>query len=251
MNKKSGIYICSGCKIGESLDTENIKNTIISEFSPKICVCNEYLCSNSSIENIKTNILENDLESVLIAGCSPRFNYDVFQFGENVITERVNLREQVAWCHKANDEDTQMLAEDVIRMGIAAIETKKIPSPFISEDISDKVLVIGAGISGITAAKEGAKAGRNIVLIEKEKQLGGYCNQHFMEIPFDNPSSKPVEPIINKEIEEIKTFKNIQVLTSTLIESIKGLGIFLVSIAAIPILITSSASICVSSSFAL
>ena len=62
---------------------------------------------------------------MVVAACSPRFKAEAFSFNHGSVVERVNLREHVAWCHKPQDEDTQMLAEDYLRMGVArALKTE-------------------------------------------------------------------------------------------------------------------------------
>ena len=48
-----------------------------------------------------------------------------------------------------------------------------------------KVLVIGGGISGITAAVEASEAGCEVILVEKEPYLGGRVarmNQYFPKL---------------------------------------------------------------------
>ena len=94
----------------------------------------------------------------MVAACSPRIKTEAFNFDHGSVVERVNLREHVAWCHKPKDEDTQMLAEDYLRMGIArALKTE--PLQPLADEISRTVLVVGGGITGITAALEAAAAG--------------------------------------------------------------------------------------------
>ncbi len=108
----------------------------------------------------------------MVAACSPRFKTEVFHFNHGTVVERVNLREHVAWCHKPQDEDTQMLAEDYLRMGIArALKTE--PLEPLHDEISRTILVVGGGMAGITAALEAAAAGYEVVLVEKEEELGG------------------------------------------------------------------------------
>ena len=93
-----------------------------------------------------------------------------------MITERINLREQVVWCHPPNDEDTQMLAEDYMRMGITKTNKYEDRPPFM--EASEKgILVIGGGMTGMTAAVEAAAAGYQVYLVEKEPQLGGWANK--------------------------------------------------------------------------
>ena len=70
------------------------------------------------------------LTAVIIAGPSSRVFQQEFTF-EGVITERINLREHVVWCHPANDEDTQMLAEDYMRMGITKTTKYEDRPPFM------------------------------------------------------------------------------------------------------------------------
>ena len=43
----------------------------------------------------------------------------------------------------------------------------------MSEPTSQPLLVVGAGIAGVTAAIEAAEAGRDVVLLEKEASIGG------------------------------------------------------------------------------
>ena len=60
---------------------------------------------------------------MVVAACSGRVKTDVFAFDPmTTILERVNLREHVAWCQPAGAEDTQMMAEDYLRMGITRVE---------------------------------------------------------------------------------------------------------------------------------
>jgi quinone-modifying oxidoreductase subunit QmoB len=114
--KKVGAYICTGCGIGDDLDIEALAKVATKEKKLAICKNHPFLCGSEGCELIKQDIQEG-LDGVVIAACSQRVNTDVFNFGPSVVVERVNLREQCIWCHPANDEDTQMLAEDQLRMG--------------------------------------------------------------------------------------------------------------------------------------
>ena len=93
----------------------------------------------------------------------------------------------VVWSHPPNDEDTQMLAEDYLRMGIARAKKAELPEPFEAE-IDKTILVVGGGQTGMTAALEAAKAGYEVVLVEKEAQLGGWLNE---VLPSCFPRSRP------------------------------------------------------------
>ncbi len=121
---------------------------------------------------------------MLIAACSLRVMYDVFSF-EGTIVDRINLREQVVWSHPANDEDTQMMAEDYLRMSAARMKQTLPPEPYQPEqELSKDILVVGGGTTGMSAALEAAKAGYSVVLVEKEGELGGFQKNVSKNITF-------------------------------------------------------------------
>ncbi len=222
MEKKTGVYICSGCEIGNCIDVEKICKLAAEEFKVADAVIHPALCSVEGYDLILENIEKNKLDSVLIAACSPRVKTDVFDFPENILLERVNFREQIAWCYEPNDEDTQMAAEDYLRMGITKVINTQIPQPYLAENLSSDILVVGGGITGVTASLEGAKAGYKIHLIEKDEQLGGRANELYKMYPCKKPFTKFHEPFLDDLADELKTYENVTVYTSTQIQKISG-----------------------------
>ena len=74
-------------------------------------------------------------------------------------------------------------------------------------------MVIGAGISGILAAKNAAKNNFKTLLVDEKNELGGstiYENNEFNKI--DNKISSEW---LKKEIKEIKGIKNLEIKTRT------------------------------------
>ena len=171
------------------------------------------------MELIKKDIHQG-ADALVIAGCSPRVNSDTFRFQE-ILTERVNLRELVVWSHPPNDEDTQMLAEDYLRMGIARAKTAAVPKPF-STEIDKTILVVGGGQSGITAALEAARAGYDVVLVEKNAQLGGWLRKFTRLFPNKPPYRELDSVDLDSRIREIKRNCRIKVYRAAAIESITG-----------------------------
>ena len=157
MEKNIGIYICSGCDIAESIDLESLTNTVQTEFNPKICKLNGAWCSKKCTTEIQSDIEKESLDSIVIAACSLRYKNKEFDFGKDIITERINLRELVSWCSEPNAEDTQMLAEDYLRMGITKINGMELPEGYKPDTFNRRILVIGGGISGISAALDAAR----------------------------------------------------------------------------------------------
>ena len=48
---------------------------------------------------------------------------------------------------------------------------------------NETILVVGGGISGMTAALEAAETGKNVVLVEKNPALGGRTSQLYRYFP--------------------------------------------------------------------
>ena len=122
-----------------------------------------------------------------MAGVSPR-RYEEGSFPEGVIVEKVALLEHVVWSQPAGEEDTQMLAEDYLRMYIAKVQKMEIPEPFQPEEpVSKGILVVGGGITGLTAALEAAEAGYDVTLVEKSAELGGWLGRQHRSVPLKPP----------------------------------------------------------------
>ncbi|MEW6770720.1 MAG: hydrogenase iron-sulfur subunit [Bacillota bacterium] len=223
MAKKVGTYICTGCGIGEALNAEALANVATKEYKLQICKDHPFLCGSEGIALIKEDIEKEGVDSVVIAACSPRVNTDVFNFGPEVSVERVNLREQGIWCHPPNDEDTQMLAEDQLRMGIVKAKETEIPTPYIPEEgVAKTVLVIGGGLAGITAALETAKTGTKAIIVEKTDALGGWVARLHKQVSSRPPYTELEDPDIKDRINEVQSNPNIKVYTGAQIDRISG-----------------------------
>ncbi len=213
--------MCSGCGIGEAINCDGLAKLASGENKVPVCKVNGWLCSEEGVEGIRTDILTEGLNRVVVGACSQRFLSDVFTFGDKVMVDRVNLRENVAWTHKPNDEDTQMLAEDYLRMGIAKVRNSEPPEP-IKSDTNETILVVGGGISGMTSALAAAKAGFPVVLAEKESQLGGWLNKCHMIAPYEPPYTEPQFPKTDELISEVESNTQITVIPCCTIEKISG-----------------------------
>jgi quinone-modifying oxidoreductase, subunit QmoB len=179
---------------------------------------------------IKEDIAKEGANTLVIAACSPRVMYDVFSF-DNCIVDRVNLREQVAWCQKPGEEDTQMMAEDYLRMALAKVGAMELPVPFKPEqEISRDILVVGGGLAGMTAAVEASKAGCQVVLVEKEAELGGFQKKvgQIATMPYKDLKENQVIPDL---IKAVTSNPKIKVYTGATVEkSVGGPGVFEISI---------------------
>lgn len=218
---KVGAYLCSGCGIGEALDIDKLSEVVTKENKVPFCKVSKWLCNKESVELIRNDIVSEELNRVVIGACSQRSLQDVFNFDPGVLVDRVNLREDVAWTHKPNDEDTQMLGEDYLRMGIAKVRNSEPPVPF-KKEINENVLVVGGGFSGMTSALAAAEAGYSIILTEKEDQLGGWLNKCYKVPPSKPPYLEPEDSKIDELITSVVSNKKIKIFKSCLIKKISG-----------------------------
>ncbi|MEW5924772.1 MAG: FAD-dependent oxidoreductase, partial [Candidatus Zixiibacteriota bacterium] len=220
MDPKIGIYICKGCEIGGSIDIDQLIKESEAGKLP-ICKTHDCLCSKEAVEIIKQDIAAESLNRIVVAACSNRVFPELFDFGKEVLTDRVNLREHVVWSHKPNDEDTQMLAEDYVRMGIARAKHCELPEPHIEETSKD-IMVVGGGMTGMTAALAAADAGYKVFLIEKAPKLGGWATKFRKVFPKHPPYQDLEDTGVAGLIEKVNGHQNITVHTATTIKKTKG-----------------------------
>jgi len=218
---KVGVYLCSGCEIGDCLNMDELAKVATDESKIPVCKINPWLCSEESVETIKKDIQNENLNRVVIGACSQRFLSDIFKFDSKVLVDRVNLRENVVWTHKPNDEDTQMLASDYLRMGIAKVQNSE-PPEAMQNEINETILVVGGGVSGLTSALASAKAGYSVILTEKENQLGGWLNKIYKIAPTKDPYTALEPSKIEELISEVESNDKIKVIKSCTIEKISG-----------------------------
>ncbi len=103
------------------------------------------------------------------------------------------------------------------------------------------ILVIGGGISGLTAAIEAAEAGAHVTVVEKETFLGGRVARMNLYFPKMCPPSCGLE--IN--MRRVKTNPRIRTLTLSTVESITGgPGNYKATISKAPRFVNSKCTIC-------
>ncbi|UCH83758.1 MAG: hydrogenase iron-sulfur subunit [Candidatus Latescibacterota bacterium] len=230
MEDKIGVFICTGYGIGDALDIEALKKVAAEEYKVPFCKTVDS-CEGPGLEAINNDITKEGLNKVVVAGISPR-RYAHDAFPADVIVEKVALREHVVWTQSPGEEDTQMMAEDYLRMYIAKIQKMEPLEPFQSEDAIDKsILVVGGGITGITAALEAAKTGYDVRLVEKADKLGGWLAKQHKSIPTRPPFRDLEDTGVDALIAQVQDHPRINVYTSAATSKIAGApGLFDVTV---------------------
>lgn len=175
-----GVFVCHcGLNIAGTVDIKQLVN--YSKSLPDVVFVkeNRYTCADPGQEEIRKAIKENKLNRVVVAACSPRmheptFRRTVSEAGLNpFLYEMANIREFASWCHSNNPKEATERAKDAIRMAVAKVRLLS-PLQTIEVPVTNKALVVGGGIAGISAALDLAEMGYKVYLLEKSESIGGH-----------------------------------------------------------------------------
>ncbi len=139
---------------------------------------NLYTCSTDTQRKIVRAIAEHGLNRVVVASCTPRTHEPLFQetlreAGLNKhLFEMANIRDQCSWVHASNPPAATRKAKDLVRMAVARARTLA-PLDDIRLAVDQRAIVLGAGLTGMTAALSLAEQGFETALVEREAELGG------------------------------------------------------------------------------
>jgi quinone-modifying oxidoreductase subunit QmoB len=215
---KIAAYVCQGCGLAERLDTGALAKIAAREGKAPLVREHEFLCSKEGVATIQQDI-DQGATHIVIAACSPRAKTEAFRFN-GVAMARANLREGVIWAQPQTEEareTTQEMAEDYVRMACAEIKHMKLPQGNPATSLNRRLLVVGGGITGMTAALEASKAGYAVTLVEKTGVLGGVAAKLHKRIPEHSPYADPQDNGVAEMIARIEADRSITVhLNSTL-----------------------------------
>jgi quinone-modifying oxidoreductase subunit QmoB len=234
MADKLAAYVCSGCGIGDKLDIAALEKIATKEGKMAVVKNHSFLCNAEGVQMIRDDIEKDGVTHVCIAACSRRAKAEAFSF-PTVAVSRANLREGVLWVVAEgadHDEVRQEMAEDYVRMGCAEVRKMKAPQGKVKEASSKRIMVVGGGMTGMTAALAAADAGYEAVLIEKTGALGGFAAKLLKRVPFNGAYAEAQPTGIEELVAKITGNARIKVhLNSTVTETAGAPGRFLASIA--------------------
>jgi quinone-modifying oxidoreductase subunit QmoB len=230
MDKKYCAYICAGCGIGDALDLEALAGVVTGEMSME-CKTFDCLCGAEGRALIEKDIAAG-VNTVVVGACSPRVMTQEFDFGKDKITVRANLREQVVWSevkpaegeepHSEAAAFLQETASDYMRMACTRAKKTDLPDPYQLEILNKTILVMGGGLAGLTAAKEGAAAGYKVILVEKEDALGGKAVGWRKSFPTKAPWTALEENPIHSLVSAVESDDRVTIKTGVEVARITG-----------------------------
>ncbi len=182
-----GFFGCScGTTLTEVLDLSRLTLRIADWQGVEHATVIPYACFEESIERIQDAIESHGLNRVVVAACSNRTHDALFQravreVGLNpYLLELVNLREQCAHVHTANTSMANRKAEELIRLAVERVRVAKAVQKK-KHRCRPSALVLGGGVTGMTAALAIADSGYDVFLVERSEMLGGnLLNLHYV-----------------------------------------------------------------------
>ena len=227
-----GVYVCMcGSNIAGTVNVpavveavSHMKNVVVSRY-------NRYTCSGPGQLDIQEDIKENKLNRVVVSACSPRMHERTWQAmltnaGLNpYLLEVANLREQVSWTHPAGELTTQK----AIDLVTAAVERVALHEPLFPKrvPVTKAAMVVGAGIAGIQASLDLAKAGIPVYLVERETSIGG----HMAQLDKTFPTLDCSACILTPKMVDVESHPNITLLSNSEVEKVEGfMGNFQVAV---------------------
>ncbi len=218
-----GVYICwCGSNIAKMIDVHTIASEV--QNLPNVVMARDYkyMCSDPGQETLIADIKKYNMNRVVVGACSPRIHEPTFRkalekAGLNpYMFQMANIREQDSWVH-IDREYATLKALSLIKAAVNRVQHHEpLDKRFV--EINPATLVIGGGISGISAALEIADSGKKVILIEKSGNLGGIASKLDLTFPYLESAGQ----MLNYKIHRIKKHKLISLYLNSSLENITG-----------------------------
>jgi heterodisulfide reductase subunit A-like polyferredoxin len=223
-----GVFVCHcGNNIAGVVDVEAV--TGYARTLPGVVFADHVLfsCSTDTTTRIQEIIRDQRLNRVLVASCSPRTHEGLFQetarkAGLNkYLVEMANIRDQCSWVHADEPQKATEKAMDLVRMSVARAGVLE-PLREFPFEVSQRGLVIGGGMAGMSAALNLADQGFEVDLVEKTEALGGNARQTAY-----GPRGEDVPKLLEETVSAVNDHPLIRVhVRSTVEETTGGVGRF-------------------------
>ena len=218
-----GVFICHcGINIGGTVNVPEVVEH--AKRLPNVVYAEEnlYTCSQDTQIRIREKIKELNLNRVVVAACTPRTHGPLFgettrEAGLNpYLFEMANIRDQCSWVHMHEPERATEKAKDLVRSIVAKARLlQPLKKPVTS--VIPVSLIIGGGISGMTAALELAKQDFEVHLVEGQNELGGHLRHIHYLLGSKNPQG-----MLKSIVRDVCENKRIHVHLNAEIANVEG-----------------------------
>jgi heterodisulfide reductase subunit A len=227
-----GVYICHcGLNIASKVDVPALETYAATLPNVVLAKTYKFMCSDPGQQLIKDDLTKHGITHLVVASCSPLMHEPTFRgvlqdAGVNpYLYQMVNIREQVSWVTKDLERGTQkarrLITAAVRRVALHdALQRSSVP-------VNPNVLVVGAGIAGISAALTLAAAGKQVYLVEREPSIGG----HMAHFDKTFPTLDCAACILTPKMTQVGKHKNIHLMAYSEVEQVSGfIGNFTVKV---------------------
>ncbi len=174
-----GVFVCKcGTNIAGVVDVEGVVE--YAEGLPNVTYATHKLfaCSQDAQDQISEAIKSENLNRIVVAACTPRTHEAIFQetlvnAGLNkYLFDMANIRNHCSWVHASKPDSATDKSKDLVRMTAQKV-TQLAPLQEYELEVNQKALIIGGGLSGLTAAVTLAGQGFETSVVETSGSLGG------------------------------------------------------------------------------
>jgi len=180
---RTGVYVCHcGSNIAGVIDPKDVVEYAATLPGVVRAVDTAYACADSGQSLIKEEIEKHNLNRVVVSACSvrmhePTFRAVVAEAGLNpFLMEMANIREQCTWAHGHDEEGALEKAKSLTAAAVAKARFLT-PLDMIKVPVTERAMVIGGGVAGISASLDLADQGIETILVEREPTIGGVMAQ--------------------------------------------------------------------------
>lgn len=220
---KIGIFICScGANAKPAADSEAIRtyaetlaDVVISETDPQVCF-------KDNPETVQKAVAEHKLNRILLIECTMISHEKLFQDilneagADKYVIETVNIADYSLKTGIKKKDRVVQNAKILIQRALTKIgEIRFCPDPFIP--VTPAALIIGGGLSGMTAALSLARQGFDCYLAERASELGGTLRHTGYTLEGEDPRE-----VLDRLIRGVTEEDRIQVFTGADIKTIEG-----------------------------
>ncbi len=218
-----GVFVCRcGTNISRVVDVPGVAQ--YAAMLPNVVHTEEnlYTCSTDTQDKIIEVIKEKGLNRVVVAACSPRTHEPLFQDTireaelNKFLFDMANIRDQCSWVHAATKPEATLKAKDLVKMAVGRAATLQ-PLHQSPADLTHTALIIGGGLSGITAALSLAEQGFESVIVERELELGG----NLRHIYYSEDKTDPQE-LLSALVGKLEAEPKVKIYKGAVIKSFSG-----------------------------
>ena len=213
--RRIGVYVCHcGGNISDYVDVQAVVDAVKDEPGVVVAKHTVFACSDAGQQEMEQDIEANHLDGLVVASCSPKLHVVTFRgvakrSGINPYEyNQANIREQVSWTHTDDPAGATAKAIGVVR-GVIGRTRLSDPLEPLEVKTEQKALVIGGGIAGLRAAIGLADVGLAVVVVEREREVGGWVGGFGRMFPHQREG----RALIGKLVEEIRVRPEITVFT--------------------------------------